>query len=194
MVTFTERAKEQVKMFLQDKDPTAWGLRIRIKGGTNFNFFLQDLKALTPEDAVAQVEGFKVVFEKESEKELEEATIDWVERPFNTGFKVELKKALPPSLPGLDFKDPRVQKIHEVIEEEINPALASHGGFAALRGFKDNIVYLELGGGCQGCGMVDVTLKNGIELRLKEEVPDIVRIIDQTDHADGMNPYYQPSK
>jgi Fe-S cluster biogenesis protein NfuA len=55
-------------------------------------------------------------------------------------------------------------------------------------------VFLRLGGGCQGCGMVDVTLKQGIEVIIKEELPEIARVIDQTDHAGGSNPYYQPSK
>lgn len=85
----------------------------------------------------------------------------------------------------------RVQKI---LDEMINPAVASHGGFVELLDVKDNLVYLKLGGGCQGCGMVNVTLKQGIESTLKEEIPQIAGVIDQTDHAGGANPYYQPSK
>jgi Fe/S biogenesis protein NfuA len=197
MVTFTEKAKEQVRIFLEGKDPQNWGLRIRVQGGTNFNFYLQDLKALTTDDWILDVEGRKVVIPKAHEKELQGATIDWMEKPFNTGFKIELNPSyIPktPQTPPLDMDDPRVKKINDVLENEINPALASHGGFAQLLGLKDNIVYMQLGGGCQGCGMVDLTLKNGIEMRIKEEVPEILRIVDQTDHDQGMNPYYQASK
>ena len=89
-----------------------------------------------------------------------------------------------------DVKD-RVQKI---LDEMINPAIASHGGFVDLLDVKENLVYLRLGGGCQGCGMVNVTLKQGIEATLKEEIPQIAGVIDQTDHAGGTNPYYQPAK
>lgn len=85
----------------------------------------------------------------------------------------------------------RVQKI---LEEMINPAVAGHGGWVDLLDVKENTVYLRLGGGCQGCGMVNVTLKQGIESTLKEEIPQIVGVIDQTDHAGGNNPFYQPSK
>ena len=85
-------------------------------------------------------------------------------------------------------------KIQKILDEMINPAVASHGGFVSLLDVKENFVYLMLGGGCQGCGMVNVTLKQGIEATLKEEIPQIAGVIDQTDHAGGTNPYYQPSK
>ena len=85
----------------------------------------------------------------------------------------------------------RVQKI---LDEMINPAVAGHGGWVELLDVKENWVYLMLGGGCQGCGMVNVTLKHGIEATLKEEIPQIAGVIDQTDHAGGSNPYYQPAK
>ena len=59
---------------------------------------------------------------------------------------------------------------------------------------KDDVAYVQLGGGCVGCGMADVTLKQGIEVMIKEAVPSITAVVDQTDHASGTNPYYQPSK
>ena len=86
------------------------------------------------------------------------------------------------------------ERVKKVIEEMINPAIAGHGGFVDVLDVKENVVYLMLGGGCQGCGMVNVTLKHGIESTLKEEIPQIAGVIDQTDHAGGTNPYYQPSK
>ena len=86
------------------------------------------------------------------------------------------------------------EKIQKILDEMINPAVASHGGFVEVLDVKENIAYLKLGGGCQGCGMVNVTLKQGIEATLKEEIPQLAGVIDQTDHAGGNNPYYQPSK
>jgi len=85
-------------------------------------------------------------------------------------------------------------KVQEILDDMINPAVAGHGGIIRLLDVRDNNVYLMMGGGCQGCGMADVTLKQGIETMLREEVPQIASVIDQTDHAEGQNPYYQPSK
>jgi len=85
-------------------------------------------------------------------------------------------------------------KVQKILDEMINPAVAGHGGFVELLDVKENIVYLMLGGGCQGCGMVNVTLKQGIEATLRDEIPQIAGVVDQTDHAGGNNPYYQPSK
>lgn len=84
--------------------------------------------------------------------------------------------------------------VQQLFDTEINPAVAQHGGHFTLLEVKDNRVFVELGGGCQGCGMADVTLRQGVEQRLKELMPEMVALIDVTDHAQGTNPYYQPSK
>jgi Fe/S biogenesis protein NfuA len=86
------------------------------------------------------------------------------------------------------------ERVQKILDEMINPAIAGHGGWVDLLDVKENNVYLRLGGGCVGCGMVNVTLKQGIEATLREEIPQIAGVIDQTDHAGGTNPYYQPSK
>jgi len=85
-------------------------------------------------------------------------------------------------------------KIQELLDSTINPAVAGHGGFVQLIDVKDNRVYLQMGGGCQGCGAADITLKSGIERLIKEEIPEIEEVLDTTDHAAGDNPYYAPSK
>ena len=85
-------------------------------------------------------------------------------------------------------------KVQDLIDNMINPAVAGHGGFVELIDVQDNRVYLQMGGGCQGCGAADVTLKSGIERLLKDELPEIVEVLDTTDHASGENPYYTPSK
>jgi NFU1 iron-sulfur cluster scaffold homolog, mitochondrial len=84
------------------------------------------------------------------------------------------------------------QKVKELLENEINPALGMHGGFVELIDVRKNSVYLKLGGGCQGCGSARMTLKFGIERIIRERIPEVGEILDTTDHAAGRNPYYQP--
>jgi Fe/S biogenesis protein NfuA len=92
------------------------------------------------------------------------------------------------------MSDELMTKVQALIDSTINPAVAGHGGFVQLVDVKDNKVYLQMGGGCQGCGAADVTLKAGIERLIKEELPEIEEVLDSTDHASGTNPYYTPAK
>jgi Fe-S cluster biogenesis protein NfuA len=85
------------------------------------------------------------------------------------------------------------EQVQEVLDTAINPAVAAHGGFVTLLDVRGNTIYLEFGGGCQGCGMVNVTLKYGVEKLVRERVPVVGEILDTTDHASGRNPYYAPS-
>ena len=91
-------------------------------------------------------------------------------------------------------REEQIQVVQELFDKEVNPAVAAHGGYFNLLDIQDNNVYVELGGGCQGCGMANVTLRQGVESRLREVMPEMVELIDQTDHANGKNPYHQPSK
>ena len=84
--------------------------------------------------------------------------------------------------------------IRDLLDREINPAVGQHGGFVELIDVRKNNVYLRLGGGCQGCGAADVTLKQGIEKAIRTLAPSVGEILDTTDHAAGRNPYYAPSK
>ena len=84
--------------------------------------------------------------------------------------------------------------VQELIDSMINPAVAGHGGYVELIDVQDNRVYLQMGGGCQGCGAADVTLKSGIERLIKDEIPEVAEVLDTTDHAAGSNPYYTPGK
>ncbi|MBF8279245.1 MAG: uncharacterized protein HW385_677 [candidate division NC10 bacterium] len=90
----------------------------------------------------------------------------------------------------LDLKE----RVQHLLDTSINPGVAGHGGFVRLMDVQDNVVYVQMGGGCQGCGMADVTLKAGIESLIKEEIPEVTEVLDTTDHAAGRNPYYTPSK
>ena len=95
---------------------------------------------------------------------------------------------------SLDFDDPEVAAVHTLLEEQINPSVAAHGGHISLIDVKDHNAYIRLEGGCQGCGMADVTLKQGVEQAIKEAVPTIIEVLDCTDHAGGTNPFYEPDK
>ena len=94
--------------------------------------------------------------------------------------------------PGLDT--PEGLAIRALLDDNVNPAVAAHGGHIALVDVKDDTVYIRLEGGCQGCGMADVTLKQGVEVEIRRAVPSIRNVLDVTDHAGGSNPYYQPGK
>lgn len=104
-----------------------------------------------------------------------------------------------PSSPAMarptgDLSGPLAAQVAQVIEEQVNPAIAMHGGGAELVSVEDDIAYLRLMGGCQGCGMAQVTLKQGIETILTEAIPELAGVVDVTDHASGEDPYYQQSK
>jgi Fe-S cluster biogenesis protein NfuA len=85
-------------------------------------------------------------------------------------------------------------RVQQVLDEMINPGVASHGGFVELLDVQDDSVFIRMGGGCQGCGAADMTLKMGIERLIRENVPQVREILDATDHASGRNPYYAQSK
>ncbi len=96
--------------------------------------------------------------------------------------------------PPADLSGEVPQRVIQVLEQQINPAIASHGGHAELVAVEESIVYLRLSGGCQGCGMAAVTLSQGIEVAILDMVPEITEVIDVTDHATGSNPYYEAAK
>jgi len=95
------------------------------------------------------------------------------------------------SIPDADAIKKRVQS---VLDQEINPAVAAHGGWVELIDVKGNEVFIRMGGGCQGCGMADVTLKQGVEKSIRQAIPEVGAIMDTTDHGSGRNPYYAPAK
>ncbi len=96
--------------------------------------------------------------------------------------------------PQGDLTGPLADQIQTVLEQQVNPAIASHGGGAELVSVDGTIAYLKLMGGCQGCGMAQVTLRQGIERILMEAIPELTGVIDVTDHESGTDPYYQAAK
>ncbi|MBI2083866.1 MAG: NifU family protein [Deltaproteobacteria bacterium] len=192
MLKITEKAQEKIRFYLKDRDPMQWGVRIKSAGG-GFGFALEEFKVSSPSDQVIDADGIKVIADRTFAGKLQEAVVDFVETNAASGFKVtlpEVPRQNTTGFSGPDFSNPQVKKVHEILMNDINPAIASHGGMARLVDVKDNVVYLQFGGGCHGCGMVDVTLKQGIEKRIKELMPDIVAVVDETDHAKGTDPYF----
>ena len=93
-----------------------------------------------------------------------------------------------------DLSGDVAQRVIQVLDRQVNPSIAAHGGRADLVAVEDDTVYLRLSGGCAGCGMASVTLSQGITVAIKDSVPEIVKIVDVTDHAAGTNPFYEPAK
>jgi Fe-S cluster biogenesis protein NfuA len=83
------------------------------------------------------------------------------------------------------------KRIQKALDEQVNPVIAGHGGSVSILDVKDNVVYVRMSGGCQGCGLADMTLKNGVEAALLDAVPEVGEIVDLTDHRSGKTPYYR---
>lgn len=190
MVTITETAKNKILGLMEAEEQKDLALRMAIKGrgpgGFRYEIQFVGKEEIGPADSVFDAGGLQVVVDSESAPNLQGATVDYVDGMYESGFKIDNPNSL--------WTDPKAQAVQEVIDNQINPGVAAHGGHVSLLDVKDDIAYIALGGGCQGCGMADVTLKQGIEVMIKEAVPEIRQIIDTTDHASGRNPFYQPSK
>ena len=105
------------------------------------------------------------------------------------------KPPAPPGAPGAAVSDDALyERVAKLFDEQVNPMVARHGGRVELIDVQDAVVMLRMGGGCQGCGMADVTLRQGIEGMLAQFVPDVRGIVDITDHQSGANPYFQAAK
>jgi len=147
-------------------------------------------------DVVQRHDDLSIVLGAESVEKLVGSTLDFT----SAGMVMQNpNKPLPPAvgrpdMPEPDLSSPLAQRVVAVLEEQINPAIASHGGRADLVAVEDGAAYLRLSGGCQGCGMAAATLSQGIEVAILEEIPEIDRVIDVTDHASGTNPFFEAAK
>jgi Fe/S biogenesis protein NfuA len=190
MVTLTDTARDKILALLAAEGREGLALRFAIDGrgpgGFQYRLGFVGPEEMQPNDLVVEAGGVRLFIDPESATNLQGTTIDFVETAQQSGFKIDN--------PNPVWNDPKAVAVQKVLDDEINPAVAAHGGFVTLLDVKDDVVYVALGGGCQGCGMVDVTLKQGIEVRVREAVPEIKAVIDSTDHAGGKNPYYKPSK
>jgi NFU1 iron-sulfur cluster scaffold homolog, mitochondrial len=121
---------------------------------------------------------------------------DWRQLGKRVGTAIRTFINPPPEIPEGDRLPPEHvrMRVQQVLDEMINPGVASHGGFVELLDVQDDNIFIRMGGGCQGCGAADMTLKMGIERLIREQVPQVREILDTTDHGSGTNPYYAPSK
>ncbi len=191
IVTFSELARQRLIEALTEQNVRGTAaVRIaatgRGAGGITYAMALTSDGSPEPGDAVQDEGDFKILVDAETLPKLRGATVDFVDELMGSGFKIDS--------PSAGWDDPLADGIQKLIDGEISAGVASHGGQVELIDVKDNVVYVRLGGGCQGCGMVDVTLRQGIEHLIQQEFPQIHSVVDTTDHASGHNPYYEPSK
>lgn len=141
------------------------------------------------DDELLELEAFKVYFEKRSAPFLEDAKVDYAEDKMGGQLTIRAPNS---RVPKVSDDSPLEDKINYILWNEVNPGLASHGGEVSLIEIVDGPgVVLKFGGGCQGCSMLDVTLKEGVEKTLMERLPELKSVRDITDHSDTSNAYYQ---
>ena len=190
-ITFSDMARSKLVEVLTGYPEEVAGLRLKITGRTSegFEHVLTIVeKGIEPAgDATLQFPDFLLFVEGERIEDLR-----------GTNVHYEFKG---PNVSGLEFHNPNpvwrdslAQEIQRIFDEQVNPQIAAHGGYVQLLELRGKRAYIEMGGGCQGCGMAGVTLKQGIEVAVKEALPEIEELVDVTDHQSGENPYFKPSK
>ncbi len=185
----TSTAVKKVREMGDKQQPDGYGLRIIVDVGGPEGFFY-DLDFETqarPDDQVMVADGLTVYIDAKSHDRFKDGTVDYVETADFSGFHFEN----PNKGSGPSDEAPLTERVQWILDSEINPGVAAHGGHVDLVEVQDNNVLLKFGGGCHGCSSSSATLKYGIETRLKEKFPEIGEIIDVTDHSTGENPYYQ---
>lgn len=143
------------------------------------------------DDEVHQYEGFRAFIEKKSKAYLEAAIVDFAKDSMGGQLTIRAPNSRQPRIgPDSSLQD----RINYILYNEINPGLAAHGGHISLEQLtEDKVAVLRFGGGCQGCGMVDVTLKEGVEKTLLQQLPELTAVRDVTDHSNQENAYFKPA-
>jgi Fe/S biogenesis protein NfuA len=192
MIELSEPALQHFRRLLQTQGGDAIGIRISaVHPGTpkaDARLEFAEHGDLLGDEWEVQCEGFMLYVDAASAKWLDDAVIDLQAQPAG-GQQLTIKA---PRIKGEAPKGDAslVQRVQWLLDSEINPQLAAHKGEVALDSIDaDGVVYLRFGGGCHGCGMADVTLKQGIEKTMLARIPEITGIRDATDHATGKNPY-----
>lgn len=192
MLTFSERARDMVLSFMEQNGSDEQALRITMAPGSplapRFELTLVAAHDRGPEDLEVDGGGFSVFVRGDHAPRLEGATVDYVERLTESGFEI---RTVPGA--GAETSGPTgeiADRVRAVLDREVNPGIASHGGMITLIDVQDTEIYLEMSGGCQGCAMSRLTLRQGVERMIRQEVPEITAIHDVTDHAAGTNPFF----
>jgi Fe/S biogenesis protein NfuA len=193
MASITESAQEYLTELLKKQDCEGIAVRIFIldagtpKAETCISFCRPGEEK--EDDEVKQYEGFMAFIDQHSIPFLEDAVVDFAKDSMGGQLTI---KAPNSRLPKISDDSPIEDRVNYILYNEINPGLAAHGGHVTLEEiFEEDIAVLRFGGGCQGCGMVDVTLKGGVEKTLLSQVPQLKEVRDVTDHSVKENAYYQ---
>jgi Fe/S biogenesis protein NfuA len=199
ILTVTDAAIEKAVMVRsREDDPARHALWVEVTGSgfaQSYDLYLQPLDEAPPDASIQDHGRISVVIPAGSVEALRGATLDRQGDLLMGGLVLHTPNQANPDLgpPPEGLEGSAEERVRRVLDEQINPAIAAHGGVAQLERVEDGVVYLRFGGGCAGCGMVSVTLTQGIEAAILELVPDVRRIVDVTDHASGANPYYAPT-
>lgn len=198
VLTVTDPAREKIlELRSQEDEPDTLGLRIEVTGvqGVEYTYDLTfDPVAEADETAGDVIDahgGLPVIVPADSIDALRGATLDL---PTTTGQQglVLRNPNRPDPLSGahIELSGSVEEKVQQLLEGQINPSLAMHGGYAALDRVEGDKVYVTMGGGCQGCAVSAMTLREGITRSIKEAIPEVTDVVDTTDHEMGENPYY----
>jgi Fe/S biogenesis protein NfuA len=198
IVEITDAARDKILALREAEDlpDLHLGLRITGVGAQGFIYETSFLRSddVTSSDIVEDHGGLAVAIALDSVENLRGAVLDLSGDGTGPGLVMRNPNVPSPTLPGIDgtleLTGTTEEKIRQLLNEQINPAIASHGGVANLIRVEGSVAQLELGGGCQGCGLAAVTLRQGIERAILDAIPEIDEVIDVTDHALGTNPFY----
>ncbi len=196
VVEITEPALEQIRALRDQESISDLHLGLRI-AGVGPNGFVYETAFLRPEDVAdedhLEMHGdLPVVVASDSVDNLRGSVLDLAGAPESPGLVLRNPNpATPPIAEGeVELTGTVEERVQQLIELYINPSIASHGGFVTLAGVEGDQALVELGGGCQGCGLAAMTLRQGIESSIKFHVPEIAEVVDVTDHAAGENPFF----
>lgn len=197
LIAIAPEAVEAILRIRSDEpDAEALALRVAVTGvkGLQFTYELTfiPIEDAAEEDVLQRFGDLPVVVRADSVDRLEGATIQIKDG----GLAIDNPNSPSPAIPkgNGDLSGPLADRVQTILDNSINPAIAAHGGFAELVAVEDDTVYLRLGGGCQGCGLAQVTLGQGIEVAIMDAIPEVARVVDVTDHAAGETPYYEAAK
>ncbi len=196
ILTVTETAIAKIlELRESEDDPADLALRISVTGirGPEYTYDLtfEPVAEATDADIVYQQGELPVMVPMDSMDSLQGATLD-LPGTDGQGGLVLRNPNRPDPLAGvdLDLTGTTAEKVQQLIDQQVNPGLAAHGGFAELKGVDGDKVYVLMGGGCQGCAVSAMTLREGIAASITAAIPEITEVIDVTDHDAGENPYY----
>ncbi len=193
MIEISESAQQYLCELLEKQAESDVGIRVFVAqpGTPNAETCIAYCRPGEEQDGDIAVayEGFTAWFEERSTPYLVEAAVDYAEDRMGGQLTIKAPNARTPNVgPDASIED----RINYILYNEINPGLAAHGGVVSLvEVIEDNIAVLQFGGGCQGCAAVDITLKNGVEKTLLEQVTGLNGIKDATDHTDTEHAYYR---